>query len=43
LAAIQCTRRWRRAKFGSDNKVDQKVLTDEQLNARYLVDTWDDG
>jgi hypothetical protein len=29
--------------FGSDDEVDQKVLTDEQLNARYLVDTWDDG
>jgi hypothetical protein len=43
LAAIQCTRRWRRAGFGSDDEADQKVLTDERLNARYLMDTWDDG
>ena len=43
LAAIQCTRRWRRAGLGSDDEVDEKVLTDEQLNARYAVDTWDDG
>jgi hypothetical protein len=41
LAAIQCTRRWRRAGFGSNDEADQKELTDKQLNARYAVDTWD--
>ncbi|KAF2732220.1 hypothetical protein EJ04DRAFT_441411, partial [Polyplosphaeria fusca] len=44
LAAIQCTRRWRRAGFGSDDEVDETTgLTDEQMDAKYGVDTWDDG
>jgi hypothetical protein len=41
LAGIHCSRRWRKAGFGSSNKVDEiRGLTDEQLNAVYDMDSW---
>jgi hypothetical protein len=40
LAAIQCNRRWIRAGFGGGKEVDRGP-TDEQLGAKYGIDTWD--
>lgn len=40
LAAIQCNRRWIRAGFGGGQEVDGGP-TDEQLGAKYGMDTWD--
>jgi hypothetical protein len=42
LAAIQCTRRWKKAGFGSDDMVDVS-LTDEQLIAQYNMEKWKIG
>jgi hypothetical protein len=40
LAAIQCNRRWIRAGFGGGKELDGGP-TDEQLGAKYGMDTWD--
>jgi hypothetical protein len=40
MAAIQCNRRWRRAGIGSDDKVDEKAITEEQLDTKYGMATW---
>jgi hypothetical protein len=40
LAAIQCNRRWRRAGIGSDDEVDEKAVTEEQLDTKYGMATW---
>jgi hypothetical protein len=40
LAAIQCNRRWIRAGFSSSEELDGGP-TDEQLGAKYSMDTWD--
>jgi hypothetical protein len=40
LAAIQCNRRWIRAGFSSSKELDGGP-TDEQLGAKYSMDTWD--
>ena len=40
LAAIQCNRRWRRASIGSDDEVDEKAVTKEQLDTKYGMATW---
>jgi hypothetical protein len=42
LAAIQCTRRWKKAGFGSDDIVDVS-LTDKQLIAQYNMEKWKIG
>jgi len=40
LAGIHCSRRWRKAGFGSSNEVDEiRGLTDEQLDAVYDMDS----
>jgi hypothetical protein len=43
LAAIHCSRRWRRAGFGSSEVNEKEQLTVEQLISKYHVDTWDRG
>jgi hypothetical protein len=40
LAAIQCNRRWRRAGIGSDDEMDEKAVTEEQLDTKYGMATW---
>ncbi|KAI2488465.1 Dimer-Tnp-hAT domain containing protein [Pyrenophora tritici-repentis] len=43
LAAIHCSRRWRKAGFGSSEIDEKEQLTVEQLISKYHVDTWDEG
>jgi hypothetical protein len=44
LAAIQCVRRWRKGGFGGDDEVAAKAsITDDEMDALYGLDTWDDG
>jgi hypothetical protein len=40
LAAIHCSRRWRKAGFSSNEEVTVKVPTDEQLDDLYHMDWW---
>jgi hypothetical protein len=40
LVAIQCNRRWIRAGFSRGKELDRGP-TDEQLGAKYGMDTWD--
>jgi hypothetical protein len=40
LVVIQCNRRWRRAGIGSHDEVDEKAVTEEQLDAKYGIATW---
>ncbi|KAI1688575.1 Dimer-Tnp-hAT dimerization containing protein [Pyrenophora tritici-repentis] len=39
LAATQCTRRWIKVGLGCNNEVDEKVVSNEQLDAKYGLDT----
>jgi hypothetical protein len=39
LAAIYCSRRWRKARFGSSEVNEKEQLTVEQLILKYYVDT----
>jgi hypothetical protein len=43
LAAIHCSRRWRKARFGSSEDEEKEQLTVKQLVSKYYVDTWDEG
>jgi hypothetical protein len=43
LAAIHCSRRWRKARFGSSEVDEKEQLTVEQLISKYHVGTWDEG
>ena len=42
LAAIQCVRRWRKDGFGGDVAAKASI-TDNEMDALYGLDTWDEG
>ncbi|KAG9387512.1 Dimer-Tnp-hAT domain containing protein [Pyrenophora tritici-repentis] len=41
LAAIQCDRRWIRARFGSGEVPVKEAISDEEMDAKYGVHKWD--
>jgi hypothetical protein len=41
LAAIQCDRRWIRAGFGSGEVPVKEVVTDEEMDAKFGIETWE--
>jgi hypothetical protein len=42
LSATHCTRRWRRAGIGGRViEVDEKALSEDQMNAKYSANTWE--
>jgi hypothetical protein len=43
LAAIQCVRRWLRAKFGDDEVANKATITDQELELVYRLSAWDDS
>jgi hypothetical protein len=43
LAAIQCIRRWLRAKFGDDEVANKATITDQELELVHRLSTWDDS
>lgn len=45
LAALQCDRRWIRARFGGYEVTvkDMASLTDEEIDAKFGVHTWESG
>jgi hypothetical protein len=41
--AVISNRRWRRAGISSDDEVDEKAVTEEQLDTKYGMATWASG